>query len=328
MIAPDNPMTAMTRDDGAVGDPIPLLREVRETERRYQEVKQQLPEIKRQFLEAKRRYRLFQEIVLLRRELFIRSFRRLEELARVRRLRQEQDSRPIQQSDPEADAERSRLAQNLKESFLKLQKIRELIRDGENLLHRQQRALKSRRQAAAAQVRPDPEMRDNALRLQKLKELYRVEQELLRRQERALCEHDVAAAVQQVQNRDCDNRNASEAEPASACRNSVWKKTASMRNARQPARHNQARRPQQNFERPLQQGDQFRRHRCVGFSAPQDLIARGPPCSAIEKSAILRLEKGNIEKGDMEKGTAWGRTGTVWLDGHRPERSSDLHSNK
>ena len=407
----------MTRSPDLFSDPTPLLREVQETERGYREVKQQLPEIERQFLEAKRRYRLFREIVLLRRELFIRSFRRLEELARVRRLRcQTQDSGPIQQNDPAADAQRSRLAQNLKESFLKLQKTRELIRDGENLLRRQQRALKSRRQHAAAQVQPDQEMRDNALRLQKLKELYRIQQELLLRHERALCVHDAAAAVQQVPNRDCDNCDASalpkqpgeprgerrsartrgegaaacgrapeetgeprgerrsartrgegaaacgrareenaeprgerrpartrgegaaacgrareenaepqlkpilmeqplEAKPATpalpenepntgsrrkphtntACRNSVWKKAAWLRSAAgQSARHNKARPSQQNFQRTLQQGNQFRRHRCVGFSAAQDLIARGPPWSAIGKVRERALEKGQL----------------------------------
>src|SRR5262249_45318051 len=65
----------------------------------------------------------------------------------------------------------------------------------ENLLFRQQRAFSQRRQAAAAQVLPDPEMRDNALRLQKLKRLYALRQDLLRDQERALRRHDDAAAV-------------------------------------------------------------------------------------------------------------------------------------
>src|SRR5215831_12257330 len=89
----ENPMTAMTaitRDDGDLVDPIPLLREVDETRRLYFEVKERLPEFTRQFLEAKRRYRHFQELVLLRRELWIRSSERLEELARVRRLLRQQ----------------------------------------------------------------------------------------------------------------------------------------------------------------------------------------------------------------------------------------------
>ena len=186
----------MTRSPDLFSDPLPLLREVDETMRLYFEVKERLPEFTRQFLEAKRRYRHFQELVLLRRELWIRSSKRLEELARVRRVLRQQESGLIQPSDPEADPQRSRLAQNLKESFLKLEKIRELIRLGESLFYRQRRALKSRRQAAAAQVLPDPEMRDNALRLQKLKELFRLQRELIRRQERALCEHDDASAVQ------------------------------------------------------------------------------------------------------------------------------------
>src|SRR5262249_47664645 len=83
----------------------------------------------------------------------------------------------------------------LKQNFLQLQKIRELIRLGENLLYRQQRALQLRRKAAAAQVLPDPEMRDNARRLQKLKRLYALRQDLLRSQERALRQHDSAAAT-------------------------------------------------------------------------------------------------------------------------------------
>jgi hypothetical protein len=201
-----NPITAITRDHGDHGDldldPLPLLRETNEASRLYLEVKQQLPEFERQFLEAKRRYRLFQEIVLLRRELFIRSSQRLEELARVRRLLRQQQGVPIQHNDTEADAARSRLAQQrltkekaLKESFLQLQKLRELIRLGENLLYRQQRALKRRRQAAAAQILPDAEMRDNAFRLQQLKRLYALRQELLRRQERALRQHDPAGAT-------------------------------------------------------------------------------------------------------------------------------------
>src|SRR5215831_786259 len=183
---PENPMTALPRDDGDLADPAPLLRELRETERLYREVQQQLPEFKRQFLEAKRRYRHFQELVQLQRELLIRRLERLEELARVRRiLRQRQEGDQTPQSDPGTDAERSRLARDLKENVLQLEKIRELIRHGENLLYRQQRALKRRRQAAAAQVLPNPEMRDNALRLQKLKELYQLQQELIPRQERA-----------------------------------------------------------------------------------------------------------------------------------------------
>src|SRR5215831_14591865 len=116
--SPDDPMT---RSPDLFSDPTPLLREVQETERGYREVKQQLPEIERQFLEAKRRYRLFREIVLLRRELFIRRFKRLEDLARVRTVLRQQEGGQVQQNDPEADAERSRLAQNLKESFLKLE---------------------------------------------------------------------------------------------------------------------------------------------------------------------------------------------------------------
>src|SRR5215475_6978810 len=88
----ENPMSAMTRDDGDHGDhgdladPIPLLRELRETKRLYFKVQQQLPEVKSQFLEAKRRYRLFQRLVQLRRELFVRRFNRLQELARLRQL--------------------------------------------------------------------------------------------------------------------------------------------------------------------------------------------------------------------------------------------------
>src|SRR5262245_50235474 len=114
--SPDHPITGSPDLDL---DPTPLLRGVHEASRRYLEVKHQLPEIKRQFLEAKRRYRLFQEIVLVRRELFIRSSERLEELARVRRLlRQRQEPGPIQQNAPEADAARSRLAQQLKENLL------------------------------------------------------------------------------------------------------------------------------------------------------------------------------------------------------------------
>jgi hypothetical protein len=197
--SPDHPITGSPDLDL---DPLPLLREVHETRRLYLEVQQQLPEIKRQFLEAKRRYRLFQEIVLLRRELWIRRLEPLEELARVLRLLRQQQSVPIRQNDPEADAARSRLAQQrltkekaLKENFLHLQKLRELIRLGENLLYRQQRALKRRRQAAAAQVLPDAEMRDNVFRLQKLKRLYALRQDLLRSQERALRQHHPAGAT-------------------------------------------------------------------------------------------------------------------------------------
>jgi hypothetical protein len=196
---PMTAMTAMTRDDGDLVNPLPLLRELNETSRLYLEVKQQLPEIKRQFLEARRRYRLFQEIVQLRRVLWIRRVERLEELARVRRLlRQQQEGGQIRQNDPEADAARSRLAQEkaLKEDFLQLEKLRELIRLGENLLYRQQRALKRRRKAAAAQVLPDQEMRDNILRLQKLKELLRIRQESLRRRELALHRQNDAVAPQ------------------------------------------------------------------------------------------------------------------------------------
>src|SRR5215831_11098783 len=91
-------MTARSPDRQITGspdllvDPLPLLRELTETKRRYFQVQQQLPEVKRQFLEAERRYRLFQRLVHLRRELFIRRLERLQDLARVRQLlRQKQE---------------------------------------------------------------------------------------------------------------------------------------------------------------------------------------------------------------------------------------------
>jgi len=182
-------------------DPLPLLRELHETRRLYLEVEQHLPEVKRQFLEAKRRYHMFQRLALLRRDLWIRRLERLEELARIRRLLCQQQGVPTRRNDPEADAA-PRLAQErlakekaLKENFLELQRLRELIRRGENLLYRQQRALKRRRQAAAAQILPDAEMRDNVFRLQKLKRLYALRKDILRSQERALRRHDPAVAT-------------------------------------------------------------------------------------------------------------------------------------
>ena len=94
-------MSAITRDDGDLVDPILLLREVQESERRYREVKKQLPEFKRQFLEAKRRYRHFQELVLLSREIFIRRLARLEELARLEREASDLEKRAGRDDPPE-----------------------------------------------------------------------------------------------------------------------------------------------------------------------------------------------------------------------------------
>src|SRR5262249_51708961 len=158
-----NPMAAMSAIPRDVGDPQrPSL----------QQLLQLLNEARHQFLEAKRRYFKLKQLVFLRQVVEPRRLQTLQELARLREIRQEGAPPQSNEHDPAApsrpqparqdrlqgEARETREAQELRDNVLRLQKLQELIRLRELLLRRQQRALRLRRQAAAAQVLPDQAM--------------------------------------------------------------------------------------------------------------------------------------------------------------------------
>src|SRR5215467_13627148 len=108
----ENPMTALTRDDGDVGDSQKLS---------LPQLVEALNQAEHQFLEAKSRYLKLKRLVYLRR---IQERRHLQELEELSRLGQHQDQ--AQANDPESDT-CSRLNQELNDNTLWLRTLKELL---------------------------------------------------------------------------------------------------------------------------------------------------------------------------------------------------------
>jgi hypothetical protein len=287
MTAGGNPMTAMsamTRDHGASLPDLPQLHEL------LNEAKRQFLEAKSRFLETKRRYFMVQELVRISRIQKLRRLQKLEEVARLREMSSHT------QPNEATDAVRQRLSQELNDNVRKLQKLKEIIRLREILLDRQQRALRRRRRAAAAQCLPEQAMRENIFRLQKLKELFALLQERRRRQERALDSGSFPMTGYLYQPLVARSRAAN---PADLDRHSAWnepastdavpKDTLSGRNScRTSSRRKQERckagrllrlcelrQLRENLPRPRQHDNQARR--CRTHASASNVTTRGPP---------------------------------------------------
>ena len=239
-----------------------------------------LNEAKRQYLEAKRRYVMVRELVRIR---------------HILRLREES-----RHSSPCGDSTLSLRSQELNDSALRLQKLKDLIHLREICLRRQQRAHRLRDKAEAAQRRrQDPELMENLRMLRKLKELVRHQERILHRQNRALAQRDYAVTAQcsaahdQAGNSLQKQPAGPQPKPASiekpiesqergsckvSCRTNNWRKHRSRSHAGSLVRLRELRRHQENLQGDRQQGSQARR--CpprVRWLAIQDLTVRGPP---------------------------------------------------